>query len=498
MMRVFPESYRTQSNIQRTRRTAGLTLLLLSSLLAIGLSGCTKQAPPVQRPAAPLCPPPPEPAPCTSEPERVPQGSLLEHVPDSVSFAFVVRRNSLAWLERTFTADPQLAEALRAHFEATLGVNFTAAQGLVLVGFAEGERVDAALFVHVPSLATLKGPARGLHRDIPLVGTDEKGEFVGASLREGVWMGHEAAVKRALDHELDHGPTLFLDVDGADVDMLGYMRMDRLGEGQLATLSRTFGIEHGVLKLDANRKMTLILKGKDGRVEQAKAALDAGLQVVIAQLAEQAHADDATDPWTRAFSIFTYHEVGKFADSVSPRVEGTSLVSEYAFGAWLDSAPLGAAAAAFTVPAVLNYVTQSRTAQAHKELKRVAQAIADYHASTKPAALKKGKAPPAARLRIARTPRTIPCGSEQRWDEGEMVAWQELGYAPTEPMRYALEVGPPKLLGRTDRPTAVLLVRAQGDLDCDGVLSRFDLFLHFDEAGNLVPLGDVEAENDSE
>ena len=59
-------------------------------------------------------------------------------------------------------------------------------------------------------------------------------------------------------------------------------------------------------------------------------------------------------------------------------------------------------------------------------------------------------------------------------------------------------MGPPKLLGRTDRPNAALLVRAQGDLDCDGVLSRFDLFLHFDESGNLVPLGDVEAENESE
>jgi hypothetical protein len=44
----------------------------------------------------------------------------------------------------------------------------------------------------------------------------------------------------------------------------------------------------------------------------------------------------------------------------------------------------------------------------------------------------------------------------------------------------------------------VLLVRAQGDLDCDGVLSRFDLFLHYDAEGNLVPLGDVEAQNESE
>jgi hypothetical protein len=477
---------------------ARLRLMLAVSCALLSFVGCAAPKPAPRLPPPVLsCPPPAAPVPYTSEAPRVPQGSLLEHVPESATFAFVVRRNSLAWLERTLLADPKLQEELRVHFEGTLGVNFTAAQGLVLLGFADGERLDAALFVHVPSLATLKGPARGLHRDIPLVGTDEKGEWVGASLREGVWIGHERAVKLALDHELDKGPTLFLDVDGADVDMLGFLRTSNMGEGQVSALSRTFGIEHAVLKLDASRKMTLILKGKDGRVEQAKAAFDAGLSLAVAALSESA-SGEPQDPWTRAFSIFAYHEVRKFADAVSPRVEGISLVSEYSFGQWLDSAPLGAAAAALTVPVVLSYVTQSRTAQAVKELHRVAAALATYHQSTKPAALKKGKGPLSSRLRIARTPRTIPCGSEARWDEGEIVTWQELGYAPADAMRYALEVGPPKTLGRTDRPEAVLLVRAQGDLDCDGVLSRFDLFLHYDAEGNLVPLGDVEAQNESE
>ena len=79
-----------------------------------------------------------------------------------------------------------------------------------------------------------------------------------------------------------------------------------------------------------------------------------------------------------------------------------------------------------------------------------------------------------------------------------MAAWQELGYAPSSSMRYSLEVGPPKNFGRREPPEVVLMVRAEGDLDCDGVLSRYDLILQIDEERELVRLGEIDVTNDGE
>jgi hypothetical protein len=451
----------------------------------------------------PAAPPPvpaqPEPSAeaCVPSAPRLEQTSLLEHVPVTASIVAILRRNSLAWLERAYEHDAQLAEAMRAHFTTTLGVDFTGLRGVVLIGFGEGDQLSLAMFLHAPSISTIKGAVRGLHRDIPLVAPNPAGGWVAASLREGVWMGDEAAVKRALDHELDHGTSLFIDVDGPDVDALGFLRLEDGGQGTSAALSSAFGIEHALLKLDSNRKLTLILKGRDSRIEKARAAFDAALGLVMNELSSLAQTQ-GTDPWVGALGLYAYHTVRGFADAVKPRIVNLSLVSEYQLGSWLDSLPLGAAAAALTVPAVLAQVTRGKTGQARTELLRVGSALSAYHDATKPTAMRKNQLPPVARLRIGRTPRVVPCGTDVRWDESEMAAWQELGYAPSSSMRYSLEVGPPKNFGRREPPEVVLMVRAEGDLDCDGVISRYDLVLQIDEDGKLVRLGEIEVTNDGE
>jgi hypothetical protein len=472
-----------------------------TALALLCLAACTPPRAAV-RPTtpAPVTAPAPVCKPCEElKPPRPPQSLLLNHVPATATFALVIRRHALSWIEDALTTDAVLREELRAHFMSELGVDFTGAQGLVVVGFAEGERLDLALFVHVPSLTQLKGTVRGLHREIPLVSSDASSPWLGASLSEGVWMGHQRAVERVLDHELDHGTSLFLDVDGSDVDVLGFLRFQEFQQTTVAALAKTFGIDHAVLKLDDARKLTLILKGHDARIDQAKTAFEAGLKIAVDQLAQMAHSGDTRDPWSKAFSLFIYHEVRRFAEAATPRVVGTSLVSEYALGPWLDSAPVGMAAAALTVPTVLAHVTRGKTSQVYTELARVASALSFYHDNTKPkpGAAKKIKIPPISHLRIGRTPRVVPCGTEARWDEDEVAAWQELGYAPTAPMRYTLEVGSPTSLGRKG-VDAALIVRAEGDLDCDGIKSRFDLLMRIDEQGNLVRVGEIETQDAGE
>jgi hypothetical protein len=488
------------SQVTSQRHPLPRTLVWGLAVMAAGLIACGPRPLPPRAPA----PPPPaaeKPAPATeasaSSAQRVPQTSLLEHVPVTASLVAVFRRNSLAWLERAYASDPVMAEAMRAHFTTQLGVDFTGLKGVVLIGFGEGEQLGLAMFLHVPSISTIKGSVRGLHRDLPLVAPNPTGSWVAASLREGVWIGDEGAVKRALDHELDHGTSLFIDVDGPDVDVLGFLRLDDGGSGTTAALSSAFGIEHALLKLDATRKVTLILKGRDQRIEKARAAFDAALGVVLSELSSLAQTQ-GTDPWVGALGLFAYHQVRSFVDAVKPRMVNLSLVSEYQLGTWLDSAPLGAAAAALTVPAVLAQVTRGKTGQARTELLRVASALSAYHDATRPATPRKNAPPPVAQLRIGKTPRVVPCGTDVRWDEAEMAAWQELGYAPASSMRYSLEVGHPKSFGRREPPEVVLMVRAEGDLDCDGTLSRYELVMQLDEDGKLVRLGDIEVTNDGE
>jgi hypothetical protein len=469
------------------------------AVIAAGLVACGPKPLPPRAPApAQVAAPKPAPAaePSTSA-QRLQQTSLLEHVPVTASVVAVFRRNSLAWLERAYASDPIMAEAMRAHFTTQLGVDFTGLKGVVVIGFGEGEQLALATFLHVPSISTIKGSVRGLHRDLPLVAPNPTSSWVAASLREGVWLGDEPAVKRALDHELDHGTSLFVDVDGPDVDVLGFLRLDDGGSGTSAALSSAFGIEHALIKLDAARKLTLILKGRDQRIEKARAAFDAALGIVLSELSSLAQTQGG-DPWVGALGLLAYHQVRGFVDAVKPRLVNLSLVSEYQLGTWLDSAPLGAAAAALTVPAVLAQVTRGKTGQARTELLRVASALSAYHDATRPASPRKNAPPPVAQLRIGKTPRVVPCGSDVRWDEGEMAAWQELGYAPASTMRYSLEVGPPRTFGRREPPEVVLMVRAEGDLDCDGTLSRYDLVMQLDEDGKLVRLGDIEVQNDGE
>jgi hypothetical protein len=468
--------------------------------LVMALAACGPQPlPPRTAATPPQAPARPEAAAETCAPvaPRVPQTSLLEHVPVTASLVAIVRRNALTWMERAYERDAQLAEALRAHFTTTLGVDFTGLRGMALIGFGEGEQLALAMFLHVPSITTIKGAVRGLHRDIPLVAPNPAGTWVAASLREGVWIGDESAVKRALDHELDHGTSLFIDVDGPDVDALGFLRLEDGGTGTSAALSSAFGIEHALIKLDAQRKVTLILKGRDARIEKARTAFDAALGLVMNELSSLAQTQ-GTDPWVGAASLFAFHQVRAFTEAVKPRIVNLTLVSEYQLSSWLDSLPLGAATAALTVPAVLAQVTRGKTGQARTELLRVGAALAAYHDATKPAATRKNQAPPVAHLRIAKTPKVIPCGTDAPWDEAQMAAWQELGYAPSSSMRYSLEVGPPRQFGRREPPEVVLMVRAEGDLDCDGILSRYDLVLQLDEDGKLVRVGEIEVTNDGE
>lgn len=66
----------------------------------------------------------------------------------------------------------------------------------------------------------------------------------------------------------------------------------------------------------------------------------------------------------------------------------------------------------------------------------------------------------------ARTPAAIPCGGAVAWPDTAPPAFEALGIGFADPIRYAYSI-------EVDGDAFVL--RAEGDLDCDGVTSRFEL-----------------------
>jgi hypothetical protein len=88
---------------------------------------------------------------------------------------------------------------------------------------------------------------------------------------------------------------------------------------------------------------------------------------------------------------------------------------------------------------------------------------------------KSGKLP----LALPRTPAQVPCGSDpQAWPSDAAPGWKALGFAPDGPVRYAYEYAP-------DADGKSFVVRAYGDIDCDGKSSVWEM-----RPGNIIPHSD--------
>jgi type II secretory pathway pseudopilin PulG len=109
--------------------------------------------------------------------------------------------------------------------------------------------------------------------------------------------------------------------------------------------------------------------------------------------------------------------------------------------------------AAIAIPAFINYVKRSKAAEAPLQLQMLSRSAQD-------ACRRTGAFPPAG-------PQPITVGPEKRIGAfGSDPGFVELGFSPTEPLYYRYQVTP-------TADGAVLV--AEGDLDGDGVFSRFEL-----------------------
>lgn len=109
--------------------------------------------------------------------------------------------------------------------------------------------------------------------------------------------------------------------------------------------------------------------------------------------------------------------------------------------------------AAMAIPAFINYVKRSKTSEAQLQLRTLSRAAQD-------ACHRTGGFPPAG-------PQPLTVGPEKRvGDFANDPGFAAIGFAPAEPLYYRYQVTP-------TADGAVLV--AEGDLDGDGVFSRFEL-----------------------
>ena len=127
---------------------------------------------------------------------------------------------------------------------------------------------------------------------------------------------------------------------------------------------------------------------------------------------------------------------------------------------------------ALAIYGVRRYIGQAKMAEARSNVAVIAKNLGAYVASK--AAKRFPKTAP-------RTPATIPAGTKVKPDAKTWshASWKAIGFQLEEPHYYSYEY-------ETSRDGKHVTVRAHGDLDGDGVTSRFELTLEITGAGEAV------------
>jgi hypothetical protein len=133
---------------------------------------------------------------------------------------------------------------------------------------------------------------------------------------------------------------------------------------------------------------------------------------------------------------------------------------------------------AVSVPTFVRSLRTDKMAEAPREMERIFGAAAAYYASPQATANGKrvhcmpeaaGPTPP----KPTREPQQVAFGT----GEGS-ATWRAIGYEPAEPIRYRYSFLPARagcdVLPVDSRGETVLTLRAEGDLDGDGVLSLYE------------------------
>lgn len=118
---------------------------------------------------------------------------------------------------------------------------------------------------------------------------------------------------------------------------------------------------------------------------------------------------------------------------------------------------VGGILAAIAIPSFIGYVRKSKTAEATANVEAIFAGVSSYHAMN-------GELPAS----LPRTPAQPGCEVKVAWPPDAAPGWSDVGFTPYDPVYYAYEY-------ERQPDGRSFVVRAVGDLDCDGTTSLFEL-----------------------
>lgn len=145
--------------------------------------------------------------------------------------------------------------------------------------------------------------------------------------------------------------------------------------------------------------------------------------------------------------------------------------------------------AAIAIPSFIGYTRSAKASEARANVESLYVAVQGYYDYERPGpdgALARALPPS-----LPRTPAAPGCGEKQTWPMDAAPGWAELGFTIPDPFYYAYEY-------ERDPDGRSFTIRAIGDLDCDGVTSRFEIRGVIDAQGQLQRSPGIFVENEHE
>lgn len=143
--------------------------------------------------------------------------------------------------------------------------------------------------------------------------------------------------------------------------------------------------------------------------------------------------------------------------------------------------------AAIAIPQFIRYVRGAKAAEVRNELNHIEAKLMQHVDHNRFGLSNHGVTFPPS---IPLTPSAPSCEAH-RWPVDAPSGWAEFGYRPDQFFRYAYEL-------RTSPDGRSTVVHAEGDLDCDGVRSIYELRLTLGASGAVQRNGEIQVVNELE
>ena len=358
-------------------------------------------------------------------------------------------------------AAAEMLADLDGYLRKQLGVSLGKARSITIFGSPQS---GAALIPYVEG--TLAGPGEGEHMGVKLHAA--MGGMVAAQSHGLLVIGDKDPVIAALD--VLEGRAASLASASPELAELfareakGATAVLMLSGNALAMLVQERGLDAGIVTVRAAGVRALI-RGDEPQLKAVAAKLEAGIGVLVGQLASAPPPEDAVVE--HAAYIVTKHHVDYFKRVFAPKVAGGSLTlelplrGEEVVSAYMFTAMVGILAAV-AIPAFMKNARKSKLSEATVNLERLYEAARRYHGDKH--AFPPGSAGPTPPLGACCAQAGKKCAPDPKLWTGS--PWKELQFQMDDPGYFSYTYA---------SDGASFTVTAHGDLDCDGVYSTFEL-----------------------